>query len=133
MTTLRDAIGVSSRFAALIAGTAFAGAAVSLLVARAPLYVFIIGPALCFAVYFLFTLVLQLTGAADSDLNINAWFAWAVCGGLVSFMVGLLIKGHELFATLSQVVQTGLLSAFAWIACVVLVWLVRRAWLKRGA
>src|SRR5207249_6175481 len=92
-----------------------------------------ISPALGYATYFLLPLVLQLTGAATSDLNVNLWFAWAICGGLVFFWVGLLIKGHELFATMAEIVRTGLLSAVAWIACVVLVWFVRRAWLKRGA
>jgi len=34
---------------------------------------------------------------------------------------------------MAEIVRTGLLSAFAWIAGVVLVWFFRRAWLKRGA
>ncbi len=92
-----------------------------------------LAPALGYAIYFLLPLVLQLTGAATSDLNVNLWFAWAFCGGLAFFWVGMLIRGHELFATMGEVVRTGLLYALVWIAGVVLVWFVTRAWLKRGA
>lgn len=130
---LRDAFRSSHRFATYFASVAFSGA-IGLVVFRgAPLYVLLLAPALGYATYFLLPLVLQLTGAATSDLNVNLWFAWALCGGLVFFWIGVLTKGHELFATMAEIVRTGLLSASAWIASVVLVWFVRRAWLKRGA
>jgi len=130
---IRDAFRSSHRFATYFAWVALSGAIASVVVGRAPLYILLLAPALGYATYFLLPLILQLTGAATSDLNVNLSFAWALCGGLVFFWVGLLIKGHELFATMAEIVRTGLLSAFAWIACVVLVWFVRRAWLKRGA
>jgi hypothetical protein len=90
-------------------------------------------PALAYAIYFLLPLVLQLTGAATSELNVNLWFVWAVSGGLVFFMVGIIATGHKLFATGSEILKTGLLCASAWIAGVILVWGIRRMWLKRGA
>ena len=90
-------------------------------------------PALGYAIYFLLPLVLQLTGAATSELNVNLWFAWAFCGGLAFFWVGMFTKSSGLFATKREVVGTGLLWAFGWVVGVSLVWFVRRVWLKRGA
>ena len=132
-TSIRDALRASHQFAAYFALVTLTGAIGSVVLGRAPWYVLLIAPPLCYAIYFLLPLVLQLTGVATSDLNINLWFAWAICGGLVFFMVGLLIKGHELFATMGEILRVGLLCASAWIACVIVVWFVRRASLKRGA
>jgi hypothetical protein len=132
-TRIRDALRSSHRFAVYFASVALTGAIVPVILGRAPLYVLLVAPALGYAIYFLLPLALQLTGAVSSDLNVNLWFAWALCGGIVFFMVGLLIKGHELFATMGEIVRTGLLGATVWIAGVILVWFVRRLWLTRGA
>jgi len=130
---IRDALRASNRFATYFALVALSGAIGSVIVGRAPLYAVLVAPALGYAVYFLLPLVLQLTGAATTDLNVNLWFAWAVCGGLVFFWVGLLFRGHDVLATIPETLRAGLLGAGAWIICVLLVWFVRRVWQRRGA
>jgi transcriptional regulator with XRE-family HTH domain len=63
--------------------------------------------------------------------KVNPWVAWLVCGGPVFFFVGALARAHNVFA--ENPVQVGLYSASAWVVLVLLVWLVTRLVLKRGA
>jgi transcriptional regulator with XRE-family HTH domain len=62
--------------------------------------------------------------------NVSPWLAWLVCGGLVFFFVGALVRGHDVFA--ENAVQVGLYSASAWVVLVLIVWLIRLV-LKRSA
>jgi len=63
--------------------------------------------------------------------NVNPWFAWMVCGGLVCFFVGLLARGHNVLA--EDYLQVGLLSALAWVGLVTVTWVAAKVFLKRGA
>ena len=130
---IRDALRSSHQFALYFAAVAFGGAVIPVLLGRVPVYALVAAPALGYAIYFLLPLILQLTGAATSELNVNLWFAWAFSGGLAFFMVGIIATGHKLFATGGEILRTGLLCASAWIVGVILVWGVWRMWLKRGA
>jgi hypothetical protein len=127
---IRDALSSSHRFAAYFASTAFGGALGAVLFGRAPLYVLLLAPALGYALYFLLPLVLQLTGAATSDLYVNHWFAWAVCGGLVFFWVGALARAQNVLA--EDPLRVGLYTGLVWVALVIVAWLITRL-VRRGA
>jgi len=63
--------------------------------------------------------------------NVNPWFAWMVCGGLVWFFVGLLARGHNVLA--EDYLQVGLLSGLAWVGLVTVTWVAAKVFLRRGA
>ena len=130
---LHDAIRSSNRFAIYFALAALGAAIGGVVAGRAPFYAVLVAPALGYAIYFLLPLLLQLSGAVTTDLNVNLWFTWAVSGGLVFFWVGLLFRGHDVLAPWPEILRAGLLGAGAWIMGVLLVWFVRRTWQRRGA
>ena len=63
--------------------------------------------------------------------NISPWFAWALCGGLVFFFVGALVRGQDVLA--ENVAKTGLYTALAWVALISIIWLIARLRVGRGA
>ena len=92
-------------------------------------------PAITLAIYFTLAFVLQMLGAVSRDpenhlqLDVNPWFAWLLCGGLVVFFVGLLAAGHQEGAV---ALRTGALSAAVWVFGVALVWATSKL-ARRGA
>ena len=132
-----QAVHAASRFA--IPFTAIALFRVGLGVVRgsAPVSYLVIVPVLGFGIFFLLTLLLQLSGAVTRDpskhlqLDVNPWFAWLVCGGLVFFFVGLLARGSSVLA--EDAPRVGLLSAVAWAGVVAIVWMAVRLFARRGA
>lgn len=92
-------------------------------------------PVLAYALFFLLAFGLQVSGAVVRDpnlplqLNVNPWFAWAVCGAIASFFIGSLAVGHR---EGSAMVRIGWMTSVGWIFLVLVVWTVARC-LKRGA
>jgi uncharacterized membrane protein YvlD (DUF360 family) len=135
--TLRHAIRPAIVLATIVAALALARVLVAVARGSAPvLYLFVV-PVLTFGFFFATALVLQVSGALTRDpanhfqFNVNRWFAWLVCGGLVFFFVGLLARGHNVLAT--DAPRVGLLSALAWGGFVVLTWLCVTLFSQRGA
>ncbi len=133
----RDAVRPAAVVAAPFAALAFVRVAVATAQGSAPVSYLLIVPLLGFAIFFLGALALQVSGAVTRNpsnhlqLDVNPWFAWLVCGGLVFFFVGLLARGHNVLA--QDAPRVGLLSALSWIALVGVAWLIARLVFKRGA
>jgi hypothetical protein len=69
--------------------------------------------------------------------NLNPWFVWAFCGGLV-FFVGadvwssrLEVQRRDILA--AEVMRVGLYATFGWVALIAIGWLVSRLFARRGA
>jgi len=124
------------RFALLFAGLSFLRALVGTIIHQLPLLVIVEAPLLAFAIFFAFALLLQVSGAVSRNpdnhlqLDVNPWFTWLLCGGLIAFFVGLLASGHE---EGSVAVRRGEISAAIWIVGVVLAWTANRLFVRRGA
>ena len=100
-----------------------------------PLTYLVLAPLLAFGLFFLLALILQLSGIVTvglgNELDVSVWFAWALCGALVCFFVGALIRAQNVVA--GDEMRIGLYTAVGWVAFVSAVWLVTRFVRARGA
>jgi hypothetical protein len=75
----------------------------------------------------------QITGAVRRDgsqLMVNPWFAWMLIGGIVSFLVALMIRGHAL--NHPDILEVATAAAGGWIGAVILVWIAVRVFGQRS-
>ncbi len=135
-SSFSQAAYAASTFALYFAGVSFLRALVGVPVHHLPLFWIVGAPLLSFAIFFTFALLLQVFGAVSLNpdnhlqLDVNPWFAWLLCGGLVAFFVGSLASGHE---EGSVMLRRGEISVAIWVVAVVLAWTTNRLFVRRGA
>jgi hypothetical protein len=134
---LSSALRISHRLAAYVAIVTFARVAIAVLLGHEKhIYYLVLSPAVGYAGFFLMVLGLKVSGAIVWDprdptsLDVNPWFAWLVCGGLVAFFVGLLgeARHHSDIAP-----RVGVLAAAVWAVGLSLIWAVGKLVVRRGA
>jgi hypothetical protein len=134
-TDLRAAAQAAYRFALFFAGASFVRAAAGIAFGKLPVRWIMEGPVITLGIFFTGTFVLQVVGAVSRNpdnhlqLDVNPWFAWLLCGGLVVFFIGLLSSGHEEGGV---ALRRGGISTVVWAGLIAIAWLGGKLFVRRG-
>lgn len=127
---LMDSVRALRHIALGFAGVGLGNAAVAVFLRQAPAYYLVVVPIVTFLIYFGGGLILLQTGALrgavkdGNDLDVSPWFAWLVCGCLVTFVAGLIVVGGR--TTGEAGLRAGGVAAASWAGLVALLWVLQR-------